>query len=135
MIRYMLDTNACIGIVNNAPPALRARLLRLVPGEVAMSQIVRYELEFGVCRSSQMARNRANLDQLLRYVQVAEWDVAQSIEAANIRCELMREGRPIGPYDTLIAGDARSRGAVLVTHNVREFERVDGLQVEDWEAL
>jgi len=133
MIRYMLDTNACIGIINDKPPALRGRLLQIAPAEVAISQIVTYELAFGVCNSGQPQRNRANLMHFLKYVQVLDWQMAQSEEAAQLRCELVRKGQPIGPYDTLIAAHARSLHATLVSHNTREFGRVDGLQVEDWE--
>ena len=134
MIRYMLDTNACIGIINDHPPALRQRLLQVEPTEVAISQIVRYELEFGVCNSTQLEKNRANLTHFLKYVQVLDWGEEQAMDAAQIRCELERRGEPIGPYDILIAAHARSIKAVLVTHNNREFGRVGGLQWEDWEA-
>ena len=134
MIRYMLDTNACIGVINGKPPALRQRLQQVAPAEVAISQIVYYELAFGVCNSGQPQRNRANLMHFLKYVQVLDWEMAQSDEAAQMRCELVRQGQPIGHYDTLIAAHARSLNATLVTHNTREFGRVAGLQVEDWES-
>ncbi|CAL1242130.1 protein of unknown function (plasmid) [Candidatus Methylocalor cossyra] len=88
-----------------------------------------------MCNSKQQQRNRANLTHFLKYVQVLDWSDAQSIEAANVRCELARKGQPIGPYDTLIAAHARSLKAVLVSHNTREFGRVDGLRLEDWESL
>jgi tRNA(fMet)-specific endonuclease VapC len=129
----MLDTNACIGILNDRSAALRERLLQMDPEKVAISQIVRYELEFGVCNSSRVERNRANLAHFLRYVQVLDWGEEQAVEAAQIRCELARKGQPIGPYDILIAAHARSLSAILVTHNTREFGRVDGLRWEDWE--
>ena len=92
-----------------------------------------YELEYGVCRSQQIRRNRENLDSFLKYIQVLEWNEEQSREAALLRCELMQIGQPIGHYDTLIAAHARSLKATQVTHNVREFERVQGLLLEDWE--
>jgi tRNA(fMet)-specific endonuclease VapC len=130
----MLDTNACIGVINGNPQALRSRLLRTSPDEVAISEIVRYELEFGICRSQHQEKNRANLIHFLRYIQVLDWSEAQSVEAAQIRCELARQGQPIGHYDILIAAHARSLGAILVTHNIREFGRVERLQLEDWES-
>jgi tRNA(fMet)-specific endonuclease VapC len=133
MIRYMLDTNACIGVINNRPPSLRERLLQIAPTEVAISQIVHYELAFGVCNSSQPEKNQANLLHFLKYVQVLAWGEEQAMVAAQIRCDLMRKGQPIGPYDTLIAAHARSINAILISHNTREFTRVHGLQVEDWE--
>lgn len=133
MMRYLLDTNACIGVINGNPPVLRQRLVQVDPVEVAISQIVHYELAFGVCNSSQPQRNHANLRHFLRYVQVLDWGEEQATEAAQIRCELVRQGQSIGPYDTLIAAHARSLKAILVTHNDREFGRVQGLQIEDWE--
>lgn len=133
MIRYMLDTNACIGVINGNSPGLRGRLLRIPPGEIAISQIVRYELEFGVCNSRHQQKNRANLAHFLKYIRVLDWSDEQSVEAAEVRCALARKGQPIGHYDTLIAAHARSLGAILVTHNTREFGRVEGLQLEDWE--
>lgn len=135
MIRYMLDANACIAAINGNPPDVRKRLQHVDPEAVAISQIVHYELAFGVCNSSQPVRNEANLSHFLQYVQVLPWGHAASLEAAAIRCELLRMGQPIGPYDTLIAAHARAEQATLVTHNTREFGRVAGLAVEDWETV
>ena len=132
MIRYMLDTNACIGVINDNPLTLRRRLQQFEPTEVAISEIVRYELAFGVCNSKQVEKNQAALTHFLKYVQVLAWEEAQSAVAAQIRCELARKGQPIGHYDTLIAAHARSLQLTLVTHNTREFGRVDDLRVEDW---
>lgn len=133
MIRYMLDTNACIGVINGSPPSLRARLQKAAPNDVAISQIVLYELEYGVCRSRNRPKNRANLTHFLKYIDVLDWSRAQSVEAARIRCDLAHKGQPIGPYDILIAAHAHSLNTILVTHNRREFGRVDGLHLEDWE--
>ena len=132
MIRYMLDTNTCISVINDRPPELRLRLMQLDPAEVSISRIVHYELSFGVCNSAQQEKNQANLNHFLSYVQVVDWGTEQANTAAEIRCILQRTGQPIGPYDLLIAAHARSLNAVLVTHNTREFTRVDGLRVEDW---
>ena len=134
MIRYMLDTNACIGIINESVPLLFERLLMHSPSAIAISQIVYFELEFGVCRSKQLEKNRQNLTHFLSYIQVMDWSNPQSQEAALIRCELARKGTPIGHYDVLIAGHARSMDITLVSHNIREFSRVDNLRIEDWEA-
>ena len=131
---YMLDTNACIGIINNKPITLRQKLLQIAVEDVAISQIVLYELEYGVCRSQHQQCNRDNLNQFLKYIQVLDWSTEQSQEAALVRCELMQLGQPIGHYDTLIAAHARSLKATLVTHNTREFEKVQGLLLQDWEV-
>jgi tRNA(fMet)-specific endonuclease VapC len=134
MIRTMLDTNVCIGIINDRPPALRQRLMLNEPTTVAISQVVHYELAYGVCNSAQPQKNQANLDHFLKYVQVLEWGAEQATTAAQIRCKLKRVGQPIGPYDLLVAAHALSIDAVLVTHNIREFSRVEGLRIEDWET-
>ena len=131
---YILDTNACIGIINNKPITLRQKLLQIAVEDVAISQIVLYELEYGICRSQHQQRNRDNLNQFLKYIQVLDWSTEQSQEAALVRCELMQLGQPIGHYDTLIAAHARSLKATLVTHNTREFEKVQGLLLQDWEV-
>lgn len=131
---YMLDTNACIGIINNKPITLRQKLLQIAVEDVAISQIVLSELEYGVCRSQHQQRNRDNLNQFLKYIQVLDWSTEQSQEAALVRCELMQLGQPIGHYDTLIAAHARSLKATLVTHNTSEFEKVQGLLLQDWEV-
>jgi tRNA(fMet)-specific endonuclease VapC len=133
MMLYMLDTNACIGIINNKPTVLRQKLFQVAVEQVAISQMVLYELEYGICRSLHQQRNRDNLNNFLKYIQVLDWGEEQSQEAALVRCELMRLGQPIGHYDTLIAAHSRSLKATQVTHNVREFERVNGLLLEDWE--
>ncbi|HPE59512.1 MAG: PIN domain-containing protein [Thiothrix sp.] len=93
-----------------------------------------YELEYGACRSQHQQQNRAKLDAFLKYIQVLDWSTEQAREAALLRCELMQAGQPIGLHDTLIAAHARSLQATLVTHNGREFGRVAGLTVEDWET-
>ena len=132
-MHYMLDTNACIGIIKGKPANLRKNMMRHVPTDMAISQMVYYELRYGVCHSRQPQRNQANLEQFLRYIQILDWHKQQSIEAADIRCELACKGAPIGHYDILIAAHARSLKLTLITHNVREFQRVDGLSFEDWE--
>lgn len=99
-------------------------------GQVAISQMVLFELEYGVCRSQHQQRNHDNLNAFLKYIQVLDWETEQSEETALIRCELMQQGKPVGYYDMLIAAHARSLQATLVTHNTREFERVRGLLLE-----
>lgn len=131
---YMLDTNACIGVINGKPASLRQQTMQCNPADLGVSQVVYFELLFSVCRSQQQERNQRNFEQFLKYIQVLDWSDQQSEEAATIRCELSRKGQSIGHYDTLIAAHARSLGLTLVTHNLREFERVDGLNVVDWEV-
>ena len=94
-----------------------------------------FELEYGIARSDRGPQSRVPLDVFLANgFEFAPFDAADAREAGSIRAALERAGRPIGPYDILIAAQARRRRATLVTSNVREFERVPGLLVEDWAA-
>jgi tRNA(fMet)-specific endonuclease VapC len=129
----MLDTNVCIGVMNGKIQLPNAKAPMVLPSQMAISEIVRYELEFGICKSSQQKRNRSNLEHLLAYVQVLPFAEAQARESAKVRYELLEKGQPVGPYDMLIAAHARSISATLITHNTREFNRIKGLAIEDWE--
>jgi tRNA(fMet)-specific endonuclease VapC len=131
---YLLDTNACIGVINKKPEVVRERMLRIDPENIFISQVVLYELLFGVCHSNQIERNKKNLNHFLKYIQVLDWGEEQARVASKIRCYLSQKGQLIGPYDILIAAHAVSLKACLVTHNTKEFERVSGLTLEDWES-
>lgn len=131
-MKYMLDTNACIHLIKDRPEGVRRRFETLTRDQVGISSITLAELEYGVCKSAHPDRNRQALDHFLAHLKVAAFDAGAARESGDIRQVLAARGRPIGPYDLLIAGHARSLGAVLVTNNRREFDRVDGLAVEDW---
>ena len=133
MIKFMLDTNACISIINDNPKSVRRMLMQQAVNEVAISTVVLYELEYGICKSKYKIKNKANLEHFLKYVQVLDWSSELAEEAANVRCELEKLGTPIGHYDLLIAAHARLINAILVTHNTNEFKRVAGLKIIDWE--
>lgn len=130
---YMLDTNACIAVINEKPLSVRKRMLGVSPENIFISQVVLYELLFGVCNSQQKVKNQNNLEHFLKYVQVLDWGEEQSKVASQVRCTLAAIGKKIGHYDTLIASHALSMGACMVTHNTKEFQRVSELVVEDWE--
>ena len=98
---------------------------------VGVSSLVLFELYYGAFRSARREHNQAVVD-ALRF-QVLDFDQEDAVHAGAIRALLAHEGRPIGAYDVLIAGQARARGLILVTRNVREFERVPRLQIADWE--
>jgi len=133
-MRLMLDTNACITAMRERSPGILSRLRSLVPGDVAISDVVRFELEYGVCHSQHPEQNRLQLGHFLRYIETLDWGETQAREAAEIRCELARSGQMIGSYDVLIAAHARSLSVPLITRNIREFGRVSGLIVENWES-
>ena len=130
MMRYLLDTNACIALLNDTSPPLAARLRRHAPADIGLPAPVAYELYYGACKSRQARRNLDLLDRMA--FEIVPFDAGDARVAGAIRAELEATGHPIGPYDLLIAGQARGRALVLVTANSREFERVDGLEWEDW---
>ena len=127
---YLLDTNAVIALMEVRRP-LFDRIRRLPPLDFHLSAIVVHELYFGAYHG-----NRTNeiLDRLdgLRF-EVLAFDAEDARRSAEIRAVLARSGTPIGPYDVLIAGQALNRGLTLITRNTREFARVEGLTVENWE--
>ena len=99
---------------------------------VAVSSIVIHELRYGAFKSARQAENHARID-ALRF-EIVPFDAEDARQAGEVRAALARAGTPIGGYDLLIAGQALARNLILVTHNTREFDRVAGLRVEDWEA-
>lgn len=130
-----LDTNVVIAAINWHPPRVRERLLQnLASGAViGVPVIVLFEIWYGIRKSERRQKNASNLLDFLA-LDVTPWplDVEDAEEAGEIRATLARAGTPIGPYDILIAAQARRRGATLVTANEREFSRVPGLRTEDW---
>lgn len=130
MIRYLLDTNACISLLNDTSRLLHERIRRQAPSEIGIPSIVAYELYYGAFKSRQTYRNVALLDRMS--FEVVPFDAGDARVAGAIRSELEAAGSPIGPYDLLIAAQARARQLTLVTANSREFARVDDLDCEDW---
>jgi len=129
-VRCLLDTDVAVEVTRKRDRDVHARLH--AEARVALSAVSLYELRFGAEKSTDPRANHDGVDELLGAVDLLEFDAAAAAHAGEIRAELRHAGTPIGPYDTLIAGHARSRGLVLVTRNVREFERVPGLRVERW---
>jgi tRNA(fMet)-specific endonuclease VapC len=128
---FALDTNTVIYAFKGLG-RVGERLLRTPPCEIALPSVVLYELELGLAKSSSPDKRRAQLVELVSRVQILPFGPAEARTAAQARSLLERAGTPIGPLDTLIAGTALAHGARLVTHNMSEFGRVEGLQVEDW---
>lgn len=134
MTMYLLDTNACIRILNGTSPSLSARLRVASRSTVRLSSVVKAELLFGARKSSRVAENLRLLERFFDTIASLPFDDRCAEEYGLLREELDRAGTPIGPNDLLIAATARSHRAVLVTHNVREFSRVADLRLEDWES-
>lgn len=130
---YMLDTNISIYIMRDRPPKIRDRLRQIPIHEISISSIVLAELWYGVKKSGQRERNEAALADFLSICGVDAWTGQAAAIYGEIRAALEAQGRTIGGNDLLIAAHALSKkGAILVTNDGREFERVPGLQVENW---
>lgn len=131
---FCLDTNIVIGIINGRATAVEARFRETIGrAQLMLSAVVLFELRYGYAKSDRRSRMEALLATFLAPgVEVLPFDADDATEAGDIRAALEAQGTPIGPYDILIAAQARRRGAALVTLNRREFERVPGLMVTDW---
>lgn len=129
-MRYLLDTNACIALLNKTSRPLTARVRRHEPADIGLPAPVAYELYYGAWKSRQTSRNLDLLDRM--GFEIVPFDASDARMAGAIRSRLESIGRPIGPYDLLIAGQALARGLVLVTANNREFRRIEDLHCEDW---
>ena len=127
----MLDANLCIRVLRDKPRHIRERFIDGAEG-LAISSVVLYELYFGALRSNDPTRQRRNVEEFASRLTVLELGAAASLHAAQIKSDLMSKGRVLGPNDLLIAGHARSLGLKLITGNLKEFTRVDGLRCEDW---
>jgi len=128
---YVLDTNTLVYFFRGEGE-VATNLLNHDPGEIVVPSLVVWELEVGIGKAGTASRRRKQFEAFLATVQVAPFGIEEARSAADIRLKLERRGIPIGPIDTLIAGTALARKAVLVTRNVREFGRVEGLRVENW---
>ena len=132
---YLLDTNACIALIDGAPAGVRARLKGAVESgaQVWVPAVAAFELWYGAAKSQNPERNAMRLRAFFGgALRLAGFDEGDARKAGEVRAQLERVGRPIGAYDLLIAGQALQRGYTLVTANAGEFGRVKGLRWEDW---
>ena len=130
-MKYALDTNTLIYFVKGTGK-VKDRLLSVPPSEIALPSLVLFELEFGVARSSLPRKRISQLKDFTDLVNIIPFGPAEAKAAAQIRLKLEKKGIPIGPYDVLIAASTKANNLILITHNVKEFKRIEGLQVEDW---
>ncbi len=133
MLRYMLDTNLCIRVLRDRPQELRDKF-NAEAASLCISTITMTELLHGAARSARLVENRTAVEGFCARLEVLDFDANAAAHAGDIHAELEKKGQIIGPYDILIAGHARSRGLMVITGNLREFRRVDGLRSEDWLA-
>ncbi|MBW4538817.1 MAG: type II toxin-antitoxin system VapC family toxin [Myxacorys chilensis ATA2-1-KO14] len=133
-MRYLLDTNVCVVYLNGRSILVRDRLFSTLTQEIAVCSVVKTELFYGAMRSNNPSRTLERQQEFLgRFVSLPFGDEA-AIICGEIRARLASAGTPIGAYDLQIAAIALANNLILVTHNTREFDRVDGLQIEDWEV-
>lgn len=131
MLKYLLDTNIVIYVMKQRPAEVGERFVRH-QGQLAISAVTLMELVYGAEKSAQSERNLRDIEGFSARLEVLPYDNSAAVHTGQIRAELASAGMPIGPYDQMIAGHARSLGLILVSNNAREFERVSGLRLENW---
>ncbi len=131
-MKYMLDTNICIFLIKNKPESVIQKFMKNKPEDICISSITYAELMHGVEKSKAKEKNRIALTMFLSEIQILSFDSLAAQSYGVIKADLQNRGVPIGPMDTLIAAHAKALELILVTNNLREFSRVDGLAVEDW---
>ncbi|MBF0287256.1 MAG: type II toxin-antitoxin system VapC family toxin [SAR324 cluster bacterium] len=129
---YMLDTNICIYIIKRRPSEVLSKFEKIKQGQICISIVTYAELKFGVEKSSSKQMNQNIVEEFVARLKVDLWDVEAANHYAKIRYYLEHQGTPIRNMDMMIAAHARSQGCRLVTNNLREFERVPDLKLENW---
>ena len=132
MITHLLDTNAVIALIGRKSDALLTRVIGSDEGSIGLSTIVLHELYYGAYKSAKISYNLETLRLFMTDFPAVGFEREDALAAGEIRAALAAKGTPIGPYDVLIAAQAKTRDLVLITNNLGEFRRVDGLRVEDW---
>jgi len=132
MIRYLLDTNICIYLIKKHPPEVLARCQQIQLKQRHITTITLFELYYGIEKNNSQQRNLAALENFIAPLTVVDFTLDAAKKAAKIRSNLQKLGTPIGAYDIQIAAIAMSLNMTLLTNNTREFERVKGLELENW---
>jgi tRNA(fMet)-specific endonuclease VapC len=133
-MRYLLDTNVCVMYLNGRSSSVRDRLLSTPNEEMVVCSVVKAELFYGAMRSNNPTQTLERQQEFLGRFISLPFDDETAMVSGQIRAHLASTGTPIGAYDLQIAAIALANNLTLVTHNTREFKRVDGLQIEDWEV-
>ena len=131
MLKYMLDTNIAIYTIKNKPSEVR-EAFKAHDGQLCISAVTLMELMYGAEASAAVERNLRDIEGFAARLDVFPYDNEAAAHTGQLRAELRKIGRPIGPYDEMIAGHARSRGLVVVTHNIKQFENVPGIRLTNW---
>lgn len=128
---YVLDTNTLIYFFKGSG-RVAERMLNEAPTDIGIPAVVIFELLTGIAKSVSPRKRTGQLDSLLDAIKVLPFSIEEAKSSAAIRAQLEKKGTPIGPFDVLIAGTAMANRAILVSHNLAEFNRIDGLKTEDW---
>ncbi len=131
-MKYLIDTNICIYIINKRPVEVFNKFKKFQLGEIGISTITVSELQYGVRKSTYRERNQKRLEEFLTPFEILSYDETAATTYGDIRFKLEKKGQPIGPLDQLIAAHALSQGLILVTNNDKEFKRIKNLKVENW---
>jgi len=130
-MKYVLDTNTLIYFFKGLGDVSK-HMLAQSPSELAIPTVVLFELEVGIAKSTSPRKRKSQLQEITALVNVLPFGTAESKSTAQIRVKLEKQGLPIGPYDVLIAATALANNMILVTHNQKEFGRIESLKIEDW---
>lgn len=131
-MKFLLDTNICIYLIKQKPPEILQRFNTNQVGDLGISSITVAELEFGVQKSQFTQKNQQALEQFLIPLNIVNFDRAAAIIYGDLRATLAKQGTPIGSLDTLIAAHALSLNVTLITNNVKEFDRIPNLKLDNW---
>jgi tRNA(fMet)-specific endonuclease VapC len=131
-MRYLIDTNICIYIMNKHPVAVIKKFKQFELGEIGISAITVSELQHGVAKGNYRENNQQRLEEFIAPLEILTYDEMAARAYGHIRFELEKCGQPIGPLDLLIAAHALSKDLVLITNNDKEFQRIKKLRVENW---
>lgn len=134
---YLLDTNTCIKILNGRPESQTQNVVRrfraVEPRDIALCSIVRHELWYGALKSQRQQENLRKYSEFMRVYYSFGFGDAEAYKCGEIRSDLSKLGRPIGPYDVMIAAVALVNDLTLITANVDEFSRIQTIRMENWE--
>jgi tRNA(fMet)-specific endonuclease VapC len=131
-MKYLIDTNICIYIMNKLPAEVIKKFKQFELGEIGLSTITVSELQYGVAKSIHREKNQQRLEEFIAPLEILTYDEPAARTYGHIRFQLEKRGQPIGPLDLLIAAHALSQNLILITNNDKEFKRIKNLKVENW---
>jgi tRNA(fMet)-specific endonuclease VapC len=134
-VKYYIDTNICVFFLKGMYPLIREKLLSCNPECIVIPALVKAELLYGACRSAKRDFNLEKITQFLLPFTIEPFDDAATAVYADLRAKLERQGEPVGPNDMIIAATVLTKKGTLVTNNIKEFSRIEGLSLENWAGM